>query len=72
MCKKISNQVCILITQTAALPATRATTMKTKEEEKEVLKYLNQISKLWNKIDKLTIENKILKNDLKRLQKKVQ
>jgi len=46
--------------------------MKTKEEEREVLKYLNQISKLWNKIDKLSIENKILKNDLKRLQKKVQ
>ena len=43
--------------------------MKSKSEEKEILKYLNEISKLWNKIDKLTIENKMLKNDIKRLKK---
>ena len=43
--------------------------MKSKSEEKETLKYLNEISKLWNKIDKLRIENKMLKNDIKRLKK---
>ncbi len=41
--------------------------MKKKSKEKETLKYLNEISRLWNKIDKLTIENKMLKNDIKRL-----
>jgi cell division protein FtsB len=43
--------------------------MKTKEEEKETLKHLNEISKLWNKIDKLRIENKMLKNEVKKLKK---
>ena len=37
--------------------------MKTKSEAKEKLKYLNEINKLWNKIDKLKAENKMIKNN---------
>lgn len=41
--------------------------MKNKVEEKETLKYLNEISELRDKIDRLTIENKMLKNFIKRI-----
>ena len=43
--------------------------MKSKEEIKEKCKLLNECSRAYRKIDKLTIENKMLKNELKKLKK---
>jgi len=43
--------------------------MKTKEEEKYIKKLLDEMSRAYNKVDRLTIENKMLKNEIKRFKK---
>lgn len=43
--------------------------MKTKQEQKEIVKQLNLIGRLYAKIDALKAENKTLKQQVKKLSK---
>lgn len=43
--------------------------MESKQQRAEKLKLLNEMSRVYTKLDKLVIENKMLKNEIKRLKK---
>jgi hypothetical protein len=43
--------------------------MTKSNDEIKIENLLKELSKVYTKLDKLTIENKILKNDIKRLKK---
>lgn len=47
----------------------KAKTMKTKEEIQQRKKLLDECARAYRKLDNLTIENKMLKNEVKRLTK---